>query len=1109
MKKYILLIALTIVCTQEIYATHTKGGWMYYEYLGPGILDPLKLRYKIGLHFYTSCNTTVAEPQWYFSFFNGAAPYTFLQDIAVNPSAPIQISGCVLQACYPCLTNIPVRCYQITNYEIIVELAPNPNGYIITKQRCCRITGINNLQPNSNTLGATYTIQIPGSGNIVANAQQNTSPQFIFNDTVVVCGASYFTMSFLATDANADSLSYSFVNAYDGASQAVPSPNPAANPPYNSVPYQLPYSGTQPLGAGVTINPVTGVISGIAPPSGVYVICILVKEYRNGIYFAESRKELHLNVESCSPLVANSNFTPLTCDGFTVDFTNGSTGNPDTFLWDFGDPASGAANTSNLPNPSHTFTAAGIFNVKLVVSIAGQCADSITKPLGVYPGFFPGFITSPALCVGVPIQFTDTSKTNYGIIDSWRWDFGDPATLADTSHLQNPLYTYNPGGNYLVELKVTNSMGCEKTILKNIFINDNPLLSVYPADTAYCGLDTLQLTGTGTGSFNWTPNTNIIGANTATPRVFPLVPTMYRVLLTDINGCLARDSLNVTPKFDLNNAISGPVTICQEDTVTLTGTSNYSNNLTWQWTPVASTESPGNSTTRVYPVVNTTYTLSTRWGNNCIATKTHTINVTPLAIPNAGPDAFVCTGGSTSTQLNASGGNTYSWTPVTGLSNPNIPNPIASPLVPTQYVVAVGVTGCSKLKTDTVFVDVGLLPIINTLNDTLICNIDTLQLTTSGTGNFVWSPNYNINSTTAQSPLVSPDLPTMYYVQLTDAIGCQSRDSVYVDVKDRVTLDAGADTTICQTDGFLLNTTSDALRYIWTPSTYLDYDTVKRPFTRPLSTITYQVVGNIGKCQTIDDITIKVAPYPAANAGPDPEICPGFSAQLNAAGGSSYVWSPVTFLNNRFIPNPLSVKPAASIRYIVTVTDTLGCPKAVKDTVFVIVYPKVVPVVVPRDTSVVDGEPLFLSASGGVSYLWTPGTWLNNPNIRNPVSLPQNDITYSVLITSANGCQAADIVNIRLYKVDPDMYVPTAFSPNGDGKNDVLRPILLGMKDLNYFKVFNRFGQMVFSTTEKGRGWDGRFNGKGQDPATFVWMAEGVTYKGQTRKKKGYAVLIR
>lgn len=1109
MKRYLLLLFLSIVCVQDIYATHTKGGWMYYEYLGPGTNDPSKLRYRVGLNFYVECNTTVTEGGWTFSFFDGASPYTLLQDIPVNPSAPVIISGCVLQSCYPCLSNIPNRCYQVTNYETIVELTPNPNGYIVTKQRCCRINGINNIQAPSNNIGATYTIRIPGPISFLPTAHQNSSPQFIFNDTVVVCGGSNFSMSFQATDPDGDSLSYSFIDAYDGASSGAPSPSPAANPPYNNVPYAAPFSGTQPLGAGVTINPVTGLISGTAPNPGIYVICVLVKEYRNGLNFAESRKELHLNVASCFPLTANPNFVPITCDGFTVDFTESSSGNPNTFFWDFGDPASGAANTSNLPNPTHTFTDTGVFNVKLVVSISGQCTDSIIKPIRVYPGFLPGFLTSPALCVNTPIQFTDTTYSRYGAVNSWRWDFGDPATLADTSHLQNPVYTYTAPGTYTVELQVTNDKGCFKVYTKNITINGNPLLSVFPADSVYCGLDTLQLNGVGTGTFNWTPPVNIIGANTATPRVFPNTTIKYYARLTDINGCITNDSLTVIPKFDLSNAIAGPTTICEEDTVVLRGTANYSSSITWQWTPIATAESPTIDTTRVYPIVTTTYNLRTQWGNNCVVNKTHTINVIPLAIPNAGPDAFVCSGGQTSTQLNATGGISYQWTPVTGLNNPNIPNPIASPTIPTYYVVAVGVAGCPKLRTDTVFVDVSSVPIFNTINDTLICDIDTLQLATNGTGSYAWTPNYMISNTTIASPMVSPNIPTWYYVTLTDPVGCKSKDSVFVDVKDRVSLNAGADTTICQTDGFFLNPTSDALKYKWIPSTYLNYDTLKNPFARPLTTITYQLIGNIGKCQSTDDVTIKVVPYPPANAGPDTSICTGFSVQLNATGGSIYSWSPSSFLNNTSIPNPVSVRPTANIRYIVTVRDVLGCPKPVKDTVWVRVYPAVIADAGPSDTTAVLGEPMFLKATGGATYTWFPSTWLNNPNIQNPISLPKDDITYILTATNIAGCIGTDTIHIKLYELDPDMYVPNAFTPDGNGTNDVLRPILIGMKDLTYFRVYNRWGVLMFSTTEKGRGWDGRYNGKAQDPAAYVWMAEGVTYKGEKKTKKGSAILIR
>jgi len=1108
MKKYLLLISISIVCLQDVYATHTKGGWMYYEYLGPGIIDPAKLRYRIGLNLYINCASSLIEPTWDFSFFNGAAPYNLIQNISVNAAPDYSISGCITNSCYPCINPVPTRCYKIINYETIVELAATPDGYIISKQRCCRIAGISNLAPPTDNIGGTWTIKIPGTNNGLT-APVNSSPKFIFNDTAVVCGDNPFIMDFRATDADLDSLAYSFTGAYTGADNVVSNPSPASPPPYTIAPYQLPYSGTQPLGAGVTIDPVTGIISGVAPPPGEYVVCVLVKEYRLGVYIGETRKEIHLKVAFCNPLHADPNFTPITCDGFTVNFVDNSAGNPTSHDWNFGDPASGPNNTSPLANPVHTFTAAGNFNVKLKVSINGQCVDSIIKPLAVFPGFFPGFSFSAPMCKGVAIQFQDTTKTNYGFANSWLWDFGDPGSgSANSSTSQNPTHIYANAGSYNVTLTVGSNLGCQKFITTSIFINDIPTITVFPKDSTYCGLDTLQLTGVGTGSFNWIPNYNIIGANSATPMVFPAVTTKYVSVLTAATGCKNSDSLTIYPKFDLVNFIAGPTTICEEDTVTLTGTTNHATSITWQWGPPGTIESPNSDITRVYPIANTTYTLVTRWGNHCVANKTHTINVIPLANPNAGPDKYVCPGNQGSVQFNATGGNSYSWTPTTGLSNPNIANPIASPLVPTTYTVSVGVTGCSKLRTDDVFVDVGVPPALTLMNDTLICIIDTLQISTSGTGSYSWTPNYMINNVNSPNPLVSPDIPTWYHVRLTDAIGCHTDDSVFVDVKSRVTLDAGPDTSICATDRVTLGPVSDALHFNWSPSTYLSSTTVKHPFATPLTSITYYCIGNIGNCENIDSVHIKVGPYPVANAGPDPILCPGFSTQLNATGGSVYLWSPVTFLNNRNLPNPTCTKPFGNIQYVVTVSDTLGCPKAARDTVWVLLHPKAFVDAGPHDTIVVEGEPLYLNAIGsGGTYSWSPNLWLNNTAINNPIALPHGNINYECLVTTANGCLARDTIRIKWYNVDPDIYVPTAWAP--DGLNKELAPILRGMKQLNYFRIFNRFGEMVFETTEEGKGWNGIYKGKAQDVATYVWYCEGVTYRGQVKKKKGYAVLIR
>jgi len=1107
--KKVLFTILIACCFYQGNAAHIKGGFFTYQYLGPGINDPGNLRFRITLNVYMLC--TASDGQ-----IDAVVPFTIYKGTTAVLFEDVQVAKGEENDLYkifdnPCITGDQSGCY----YKIVTyildnyELPVSADGYTISYQRCCRIAGMQNVT-GSNNVGNTWTIKIPGTATGVFNSEKNSSPVFPINDTAVICGGSYFSYAINATDPDGDSLVYTLCDAYNEFGGT--SPDPASPPPYTAVPYTFPFSGTQPLGAGVTINPATGLVSGIAPVNASsgpdeYVITVCVQEYRNGIHFADSRKELHIRVKDCIPLRANPDFVPITCDGYTVTFNESSTGNPNTFFWDFGDPSSGSADTSTQQFPTHTFSVAGSFNIKLKISQSGDCTDSITKPLSVFPGFFPGFTQSPILCINQPIQFNDTTFTAFGIVDSWFWDFGDPTVQSDTSHFKTDSYTYTLPGIYTVKLKVTNSKGCEKTIQKDLVVSAPPSLSIFPSDTTYCGLDTLALTATGTGSFNWLPNINIIGANTATPLVFPSAPTKYRVSLTNAPGCVSKDSVTITPKLDLSNTITGLSPICEEDTITLSGTSNYVSDITWQWSPAV--ESPTNSSTRIFPTTTTNYTLITKWGTHCVATTNKIITVKPLAIPNAGPSRSIC-GNQKTTQLNASGGNTYSWSPVTGLSDPAIANPIASPPTTTIYTVAVGVTGCPKTRSDSLIVTVKALPALTSLNDTLICNIDTLQLTTTGTGNFTWSPNYMISGTAIASPLVSPDVPTKYFVTLTDAYGCINKDSVFVDVKNHVNIFAGNDTSICKTDGLFLFAVSDALHYKWIPSTYLNADTLKQPFARPLSTVTYTVVGNIGKCQTQDDVVVKVAPYPPAYAGLDTSICLGFSAQLHATGGSSFLWTPATFLNNRNFADPVSISPTANIRYIVAVTDTLGCPKPVRDTVWVNVYPKVIADAGPKDTSVVLGETLLLNATGGSSYLWSPSNWLNNPNIQNPVALPQNNIQYIVTaISNPGNCIGRDTISVKVFKVDPDMYVPNAFTPNGDGNNDVLRPILLGMKSLRYFRVYNRWGNLLFSTSDISKGWDGTYGGKPQDPATYVWMAEGVNYKGDTKFKKGTAILIR
>ena len=157
-------------------------------------------------------------------------------------------------------------------------------------------------------------------------------------------------------------------------------------------------------------------------------------------------------------------------------------------------------------------------------------------------------------------------------------------------------------------------------------------------------------------------------------------------------------------------------------------------------------------------------------------------------------------------------------------------------------------------------------------------------------------------------------------------------------------------------------------------------------------------------------------------------------------------------------------------------------------------------------------QPLQLKASGGVKYSWSPATWLNKTDISNPVAIYSEDVenaTYKVYVFNEANCVDSAFVSVKIFKTNPQVFVPTAFTPDGDGRNDLFRPIAVGISRIEYFRVFNRWGQLVFSTTVNGKGWDGRIGGKEQGSGTFVWLVKGVDYTGKTFFAKGTVTLIR
>jgi len=268
------------------------------------------------------------------------------------------------------------------------------------------------------------------------------------------------------------------------------------------------------------------------------------------------------------------------------------------------------------------------------------------------------------------------------------------------------------------------------------------------------------------------------------------------------------------------------------------------------------------------------------------------------------------------------------------------------------------------------------------------------------------------------------------------------------------------------------------------------------------------------------------AKMPAATIDPDSAIiCYGKSAVLNTTitAGTSYAWSNTAILTGtgNGVITSLPYTMAASATPLVTTDVVLsvynaGCPNTFRDT-FHIEVTRLIIVNAGNDTSVVVNQPLQLTATVNNSdaniFRWMPATGLNYDNIYNPVATYNANtpeyITYVVRASTAAGCSGYDTVTVRVFKTGADIFVPSAFTPNGDGHNDVIRPVLVGIGQLKFFRIYNRWGQLVFNTSQVGKGWDGNIGGNKQSTENFVYMVQGIDYNGNVVNKKGNIVLIR
>ncbi|TLV03677.1 T9SS type B sorting domain-containing protein [Dyadobacter luticola] len=275
---------------------------------------------------------------------------------------------------------------------------------------------------------------------------------------------------------------------------------------------------------------------------------------------------------------------------------------------------------------------------------------------------------------------------------------------------------------------------------------------------------------------------------------------------------------------------------------------------------------------------------------------------------------------------------------------------------------------------------------------------------------------------------------------------------------------------------------------------------------------TYRVfIKDENNCTIAKTVNVQFTSDIAVQTIPDTTICDAGAVQLlTTTNAQTFSWVPAAGLDNPTARDPVAT-PAVTTQYIVTAAKGF-CSQT--DTVNVTVLPKVEVKVTPN--AVVEYNlPFQLAASSpqitNLSeslFSWLPPTGLNNPSSASPIAILQEDQTYNVLVTTEKGCTGTGFVSLTI-KHTENITMPTAFTPNGDGQNETLLPIIRGIESIRFFKIFNRWGEVVFFTDQLNSGWNGQFKGGNAISGTYVWEIEGTSVKGQVIRRKGSVLLLK
>ncbi len=710
------------------------------------------------------------------------------------------------------------------------------------------------------------------------------------------------------------------------------------------------------------------------------------------------------------------------------------------------------------------------------------------------------YTTTPATCASATGSATVLVPAGVGQAPFTYSINGGPGQL---SNVFNGL----AAGNYTIFIQ--DAGACQQTMPITV-----------PSVTGINGTATAAATscpGVNNGSITVTPTTGVApysyslnGGPAQLSNVFNgLAPGNYNLSFLDGNGCLGTATATVLTGSGITSTSSQTNPPCAginngSFTITPTsGTTPYSYSMNGgpvQGSPTFNGLGPG------------LYTVNITDGLGCTGSIQVTlVATTPLGVSAVSQQVNCFGEANGSIVLTANGGTA----PYAFMSNGSAFQPSGSfnNLIAGVYNLRVrDVNGCLKDTVITITEPTLLTASATTVAATCNGNDGTITLTAGG-----GSPAYTYSTDSGYnyqaSNIFTDSVGNYNYVFIKDSHGCVAKTTATIALSDTMRLELGPDTTICEWSSvtFAPQTNPQTTIFNWSPNIDLSSTTVANAVASPHYDIKYYLTAQWGVCQRSDSIQVNVKLKPIANAGFDTLICWKSPAVLRGSvirtsGPVSFLWSPPgRLLDSSAATTP--AQPDTTQQYVLEVSDNYGCGFKVYDTVLITMLPPVA-ADAGHDTLAVEGVPHQLFGGGGVTYVWTPANVLDNPFAQDPKATIFTDTRFTLYVQNIAGCLGTDDVFIKVYK-GPTYYMPNAFSPNADGLNDVFRPTPVGIVRTNYFRVFSRYGELLYDTKEYRKGWDGTFKGKKQDQGTYVWMISGLTRDGKTLEMKGTVILIR